>query len=543
MTPGRQRLARGRAVATLAAVLVLGLAGGVLALGGVGSEQPLSGGAVREALVVDGPLSVLPPFAETVNSRDLSGLLYRGLTRTGADARPVGELARDWSVDTAARTFTFRLRRGLRWSDGAPITSADALFTLSVLQSDADARSATGQAWSGIGATAPDAFTVVYTLPQSSAAFLALTSIGLLPEHSLAPRAINTLRQAVDAPTSGPFRLGRLERDRVTLERNPHAFERPYVDGLELHLYDSRPRAVQALLAGEVDVFAGMTGQEARRVSAAVNRRVIAGSTFTYSEILLNQRNDALADERVRHAIGLAIDRPGVVAGPLAGYAVTDESPIPPAISWAAIAARGPEVNRVAAARQLDAAGWHRAGRWRMKDGHRLQLRLATVDAPPYTAVAARVEDDLASMGIATIPQPRSQEALVTLLQSALARTATPEFDMALTAVDNGPDPDIYVFWHSSQAGPGGFNFSGMAPNEALDRALETGRSTSDYKVRRGAYLDAQKLILAAHPAVFLYSPQALVGARDAVKGIRLPTGGARYDLVQEWYLLSQRRL
>ncbi|HEY8739923.1 MAG TPA: ABC transporter substrate-binding protein [Candidatus Dormibacteraeota bacterium] len=536
MTPRRQQRAVAPAVAALVAVLVAGLVGGVAVLGGLGREQALSGGVVREALVVDGPMTLVPPFAETPNSRDVSGLLYRGLTRTGPDARPVGELARDWNVDAGARTFTFHLRKGLRWSDGAPITSADALYTLSILQSDADARSSTGQAWSGISATAPDPLTVTYSLPQSSPAFLALTSIGLLPEHALKPRAVTTLRQVTDAPSSGPFRLLHVGRDTVQLERNPHAFERPYLDGLELHLYESRSRAVQALLGGEVDVFAGMTGDEAAQVAGAVNRRVVEGSTFAYAELLCNQKNAVLADDHVRAAIGLAIDRSGLLAGPLKGYSNPDESPIPPAISWASMAARRTGADRAAAEKQLDAAGWRPVKQGRIKDGQRLQVRLATVDAPPYSAAAARVAKDLAAVGIATIPRGTTQAGLLNILQGH-------DFDLALTAVDNGPDPDVYVFWHSSQAGPGGFNFSGMPANSGLDKDLETGRSTADYKVRRTAYLDAQKIILDDHAAVFLYSPQALIGARDSVKGIRLPAGGARYDLVQEWSVNSKHQL
>ncbi|MFN2465114.1 MAG: ABC transporter substrate-binding protein [Candidatus Dormibacteria bacterium] len=542
MTPRRQRRVGFRGVAALILVLVLALVAGVVALGGMGTDQPVSGGTVREALVVDGPMSLVPPFAETTNSRDLSALLFRGLTRTGPDARATGELARDWTVDAAARTYTFHLRRDLRWSDGAPITSADALYTLSVLQSDADAKSATGQAWAGIAATAPDAFTVTYTLPQSSPAFLALASMGLLPEHSLRPRPVASLRQATDAPSSGPFRVARVERDRLVLERNPHAFERPYLDGLELRLYESRGRAIQALLAGEVEVFAGMTGREGRQVAGAVNRRVVAGTTFTYSELLMNQKNDVLADDHVRQAISLSIDRPALINGPLGGYAIPDDSPIPPAVAWAALPQRAARADPAAAGRQLDAAGWRREGQGRVKQGRRLQLRLATVDAPPYTAVAARIEQDIRRVGIQVTIQPRSQEALVTLLQSALARSSTLAFDLALTAVDNGPDPDVYVFWHSSQAGPGGFNFSGLA-SDALDKDLDTGRSTADFKVRRASYVDAQRLIRDSHSAAFLYSAQALVGARDSVKGIRLPAGGQRYDLVQEWFVLSRHRL
>jgi peptide/nickel transport system substrate-binding protein len=535
MTPRRQRRVGLPALAVLAAVLVAVLGGAVLAFGALGREVPAAGGTIREALVVDGPLTLVPAFAETPNSRDVSGLLYRGLTRPGPDAKPVGELAQDWTVDAAAKTFTFHLRRGLRWSDGAPLTSADALFTLSVLQSDADAKSATGQAWAGIIATAPDELTVVYSLPQSSAAFLALTNIGLLPEHALKPRAITSLRSVTDAPTSGPFRVARAFSDHLDLERNPHAFERPYLDAVELRLYDSRDRAVQALVDGEVDVFGGMTGAEARRVSQAMNRRVISGSTFAYAELLFNQQTDALADPHVRSAIEQAVDRRAILDQTMAGYARAADTPIPPAISWAALRTQGPHLDLAAAARQLDAAGWKRQGKWRMKDGHRLQLRIATPDADPYTSVVAAIERDLGKLGIFTTTQTRSPEALLSLLQSR-------QFDLALTAVDNGPDPDIYVFWHSSQAGPGGFNFSGMAKSDTLDKALENGRSTPDYGQRRKAYLDAQQAILGAQAAVFLYTPESLVGARDAVKGIALPAGGQRYDLVQDWYMHSTRR-
>lgn len=538
MTPRRQRRAGMPALAVLVAVLVaaLGAGLGLMAVRGLGRELPVGGGHVREALVVDGPLTVVPAFAETPNSRDVSGLLYRGLTRPGPDGKPVGELARDWTVDAGARTFTFHLRRGLRWSDGVPLTSADALFSLSVLQSDADAKLATGQAWAGISATAPDSLTVVYSLPQSSAAFLALTSFGLLPEHALKLRAVTSLRQVTDAPTSGPFLVAHAFKDHLDLERNPHAFESPYLDSMELRLYDSRDRAVHALVDGEVDVFGAMTAAEAGRVAQAMNRRVVSGSTFAYAELLFNQKNDILRDDHVRNALGLTVDRRALIDHVLAGYARPDDSPIPPAVRWAALRTRPAGVDRAAAGRELDAAGWKRQGQYRVKDGKRLQLRLATTDADPYTSVAAAIERDLAKVGIATTTQARSAEALLNLLESR-------QFDIALTALDNGPDPDIYVFWHSSQAGPGGFNFSGMPQNNDLDKQLESGRATPDYTARRQAYMDAQKAILADHPALFLYTPQALVGARDSVKGISLPAGGERYDLVQNWYVNSTHRL
>ena len=115
---------------------------------------------------------------------------------------------------------------------------------------------------------------------------------------------------------------------------------------------------------------------------------------------------------------------------------------------------------------------------------------------------------------------------------------------MVLTALDNGPDPDIYVFWHSSQAVTGGFNFSGMPKDAFLDKDLEDGRFNYDLKTRKTAYLDAQKILRDNVAAGFLFSPDVLIGFNNRVKGVRVNRAmesGGRYDFVSDWYVESQR--
>jgi ABC-type transport system substrate-binding protein len=125
-----------------------------------------------------------------------------------------------------------------------------------------------------------------------------------------------------------------------------------------------------------------------------------------------------------------------------------------------------------------------------------------------------------------------------------LAQLQARNFDMALTALDNGPDPDIYVLWHSSQSAAGGFNFSGMPADTFLDKDLEDGRFNYDIKTRKAAYLDAQRILRANLPAVFLYSPDLPVAFNNRVNGVRLnpamETSG-RYDFVSSWYVNTQR--
>ena len=383
-------------------------------------------------------------------------------------------------------------------------------YTLGVLQDPSLAQTQVGQAWGGITVAAPDPLTVVYTLPSPSAGFVNLTRLGILPQHSLKTRPIASLRDTTDAPTSGPFRVDHVEHDRVVLRRSPHTFEPSWLDGIDLRLFTSSTGAVQALLAGDIDALAGLMPADAARVSGSLNRRLLRAGTFAYSEILFNQKQVTLSDANVRKAITLAVDRRHAIDTSLQGYGRLDGSPIPPTISWASAKDSGPTLDRAAAARALDAAGWKQArtGAIREKAGAPLELKLAAVDLDPYRSVARQVVSDLAAVGI------RVKLSILTG-QQVLAQLQGRNFDMVLTALDNGPDPDIYVFWHSSQAVTGGFNFSGMPKDAFLDKDLEDGRFNYDVKKRRPAYIDAQKILRQDAVADVLFCPDILVGSQQ----------------------------
>jgi peptide/nickel transport system substrate-binding protein len=408
-----------------------------------------------------------------------------------------------------------------------------------VLQDAALGQTQVGQAWSGVTASAPDPLTVVYSLPAPSAGFVNLTRTGLLPEHTLKPRAVAALRDTTDAPTSGPFRVQSVARDRVALRRNSHSFEPPLLDGIDLRLFTNTSSALQAFFAGDIDTVAGLSPTDGLQVASAINRRLLSAGSFAYTELLFNQKEPALSDGKVRTAINEAVDRYGLIRAQLMGFGRLDGSPIPPTISWAAASSHGLGRDRGAATRSLETSGWKRpgVGRIRQKDGVELRLRLMAATTGTYSRVARSIAADLAEVGIAVNLDLVSDADL-------LARLQARNFQMALTALDNGPDPDIYVLWHSSQSAAGGFNFSGMPADGSLDKDLEDGRFNYDIKTRRAAYLDAQKILRADQPAVFLYSPDLLVAFNNRVHGVRLnpamETTG-RYDFVSRWYLNTER--
>jgi peptide/nickel transport system substrate-binding protein len=118
-------------------------------------------------------------------------------------------------------------------------------------------------------------------------------------------------------------------------------------------------------------------------------------------------------------------------------------------------------------------------------------------------------------------------------------------FELALVAFDNGPDPDVFILWHSSAASGTGFNFVSMRRNAFIDRDLEDGRTTFDRLARRAAYLDFQRLLADELPAVFLYSPRFNYAVDRRVQGIALQAAVEPYDRfgsIDRWHVATRRQ-
>ena len=114
---------------------------------------------------------------------------------------------------------------------------------------------------------------------------------------------------------------------------------------------------------------------------------------------------------------------------------------------------------------------------------------------------------------------------------------------MALYTWDQGPDPDPYASWHSSQVREQGFNLSGFV-NERLDQVLSEARQTGDQERRRVLYAEFQQIFAEEVPSVLLFYPVYHYYVEDAVKGIALGVlfePSSRFANVNEWYIKTRR--
>jgi peptide/nickel transport system substrate-binding protein len=520
----------------LLTVLVLVFRGVILA-----PEAPRSGGAFVEGVV--GQLGSLNPIygAATAGSNDLDALLFEPLVRVLPTGSIQGRLASHWDVSPDGRTYTFTIRPDARWSDGTAATADDVVFTVRTVQDPLFPGTVLNQSWKDIIATAIDSNHVRFALPGHNAGFLAnLELLDILPSHLLAGKTMGELASAspnLNPVGTGPFRLVANLGDRIQLERNPFAWRRPWLDTMTIRSFPSQAAALDALDRGQIDGLANLTPSGAAQEQANKQVSVLSASTYQYAELLFNLKSDEpfFQDVKVRQAIAKAIDRAAIIRDVLGGQAVPDDGPIPRSITWAYdSAAQQPAYDPTAAGKLLDDAGWVLVNGIRTKGTVTLSFGLTvSSDVPPYERVAARVADQLAQVGIVAEVRPVTTASLIHDYLNP--RT----FDMTLTAFDNGPDPDVYTFWHSSQSHPGGFNFSGMKKNVFIDSDLEGGRATLDLTARAKAYMTFQEDFAKEIPAVFLYSPRYVMAISRRFHGVRIDSAvesEERYTYVSDWY-------
>jgi len=338
---------------------------------------------------------------------------------------------------------------------------------------------------------------------------------------------------------TGPFRLTKRLPDRLLLERNPFAWRKPWLDSIVLRTFSSQDAALDALDRGQIDGIANLSTGGLARVGRNHQVALYSASTYEYAELILNLRPDAplFQDVQVRKAIAMAVDKRAVIQDTLQGQAHIEDGPIPHAITWAYDAATAPPTyDPVAAGKLLDADGWLvQSNGVRAKNGAPLAFNLTvSADLSPYERVAQKVASDLSRVGIDASVQPVSTAALIHDYLSP--RT----FDVVLTAFDNGPDPDVFAFWHSSQEHPGGFNFTSMKRNVFIDKYLEDGRSALDLPTRVAAYNSLQEQFAKDVPAVYLYSPIFNFAVDRRIHGLRLDSAVEppdRFAHVNDWYV------
>ena len=469
------------------------------------------GGTYAEALL--GPVDTLDPlYAASDAELATSRLLFSSLFNYDETGHLHGDLAQDMTVDKTGRIYTIKLRPNVQWHDGYTLTAKDVAFTIDLIKNP-ETRSPLRINWQDITAKAIDDSTVQFQLPAVYAAFPNALTFAVLPQHVLgdvAPGAVRENSFSRKPIGSGPFSFSLLQKiDAARQRKVVHmvAFNKYYggtafVNRFEIHAYDSQDAMARALRTGEVSATAGLTSADVAQMDkntyTTIDKPVNSG---VYA--LFNTQSPILKDRAVRQALELGTDT----------VAIRKSLAVPvPSLDLPFINGQltGPGVPRPApfntekASALLRKAGWLMKGSVREKKGQQLSLTIATTKNAQYEKALETLSGQWRKLGVKVNTNiVDTAEPTSNFVQNVLQPRS---YDVLLYELFIGADPDVYAYWHSSQLGTNGYNFSNYASG-ASDDALSSARSRLEPELRNVKYKAFARQWVADVPAIGLYQP------------------------------------
>jgi peptide/nickel transport system substrate-binding protein len=449
---------------TAAALLGVALAAGP-AIGAAGPASAASsspGSTLR--IEAQTSFSTFNPFTAYFDG-DLEVIyeIYPLLTSSNAQGKPIPYLASKWSLSADKLTWTFSIHPGLKWSDGKPITAADAAWTLNLIMHNSAAATANGSLVANFKTvTAPNPTTLVITTkkPQANMLYnLGNPGIPIVPEHIWSSKVSglsNFKNQAMPVVGYGPWKLtGYATNQYATLTANPGFFMgAPKFHTLIIQYYSNSDAAVAALRSGQLDVIEyGLTATQFKSLRGEKHIAVYPQVSGTWIGIELNpgaktrtgrhfgNGNPALENVKVRQAIELALNKKELVSKVWGGLAVAGQGYLPPAYPqyvWAPPASQQLNYDPAKANALLTSAGYKMGPngiRIDPKTHKPLVLRLGLhSDESTDAAMAPYIVEWLKAIGIQVTVQSMSFNQLNAELPKG-------DWDMLSDAWSTGPDP------------------------------------------------------------------------------------------------------
>lgn len=467
-----------------------------------------TGGTYAEAVL--GPIDTLNPlFATTQAEEAASYLLFSRLFAYDTSGHLNGDLATKLAVNSTGTVYTVTIRPDARWHDGIKVTAKDVAFTINLLKNPS-VHTTNPEDWRTISVAIINDTTLSFTLPAIIASFPHALTFPIVPEHILGKVEPNAIREDEFGRSpvgSGPFKLRFIQdvdvnagRKIVHLARSSDYYRgASKLDFFQLHVYGSQDAIVRALAIDEVNAASGLSATNLDKVNKSrydIETSPVKSGVYA----LLNTTREILKEKAVRQALQMGTNTKAICDQLPAGAPALDLPFVSNQLSG--------DIPKVAAynlkeaQKILDSAGWVREGATRKKAGVELKLRVVAMKDSDYERVLETLVGQWRDLGIVVDsqivdPSDPSQRVFQDILQPR-------NYDVLLYQLTIGADPDVYAYWHSSQASSRGFNFSNYS-NPVSDDALVSARSRLEPSLRNIKYLTFARQWVFDVPAIGLY--------------------------------------
>ncbi len=520
------------------------------------------------------PKTFNPLLAQETSSSTPMSLIWDGLTSTnGETGEPEGALAYQWQVSPDGLTYTFDLRKNLKWSDGHPLTADDVVFTFNDLVANPKVPSDWGDTIKVNGklpiVKKVDEDSVSITTPKVHAPFLrVIGSVAIMPKHVLAKSLLDIdksgaprFNQTWGLDTkdfsaivgTGPFTFKEYKvAQRLVMTRNPHhwrvnsAGDRlPYLDEVVFQITKDQDAALLKFQGGETDIHmadASLRGQDYALMKPQEKQGDFtihkAGTDFSVNFLTFNQNRDKnpkgkpnvdpvkqdwFNDVAFRKAVAHAVDKQSLIKNVYQSIASALDTALSPASPY-----YSPDVPRYSydlakAAAILADAGYKLGPDSQLRDpkGNSVEFTLLTnVENRERLTVADTLKTDLGKLGIKVKVQPMQFNTLIEKTDSSLDWEAlvmgfTGSLDPALGANIWKSDGRLHMF-NMNQKKP-------ATPWEAeIDSLFDEAATTLDEGKRKQLYARFQTIVAENLPYIYTTNRIALYPVRNTLGNVKI---------------------
>ena len=521
------------------------------------------------------PKTFNPITENESSSRDIIRLLFAALLGADSVTQEVEPgLAESWTNTPDGKTWTFKLRKGLRWSDGEPLTADDVIFTLNDVIYNPEIDNVTRDALTVDGkpftVTKIDDLTIQVVTPDICAPFLELFGAGvpILPKHVLAKTvADKTFASAYginwkpeDIVGSGPFRLKEYKTAQsVLLERNPYSFEvdsngqrLPYCDNIVFTVVPDRNAISLRFLSGECDLHDYIYANEYdhfKAESANGKFQLLEPGIGTETDFFWFNENtnvDAKTGQpcvdpkklkwfrnvKFRQACAYAIDRDSLIKSVFSGRAIPNYGFVTPGNKkWF-----NPDIphypHDLAKARELlkeigieDRNG---DGMLEDADGNTIEFVFNTnIENNSRMKAAVLIQADLQKLGFKVVLQPVEFNTLIHKIDD------THQYECVLMGLyGDGTDPSFQANVIKSDGYTHQWFPREKTPSTGwearLDDLMNAQNKTLDFAERKKDFDEVQRILAEQQPMIFTVTPYYYAAARSDIGNLR-PTALSFY--------------
>lgn len=479
----------------------------------------------------DEPDNLNPMFAHTDATDQVDALIFAPVFRYDERGEFVPELATEvpsyanGGISKDSKTIVLHWRRGVVWSDGAPLTARDLRFTWRAVENSANNTKAR-YGWDDIATIdVPDDATAILRLKRPNAGVLGILGGGggsaypPLPEHVLGKLPdLNRANFNAHPIASGPFLLAAWNHG-SSLEFKPNArYWRgaPKLKAVSLRVVPNPDSLFAELVTHEIDVIPSVPENLAGRLSALDGVTVKSHLVANWRRLAINCARPALSDARVRLALAEAVDWDRLNATVYHNLNVRARSDIPPG-SWAAPRIPFYAHDPAAARRLLDASGWRAGpGGIRAREGRPLHLVISATNKPGNEEAEVQIQQALGALGI----ELRVKNYPASYLFAQDGPLYGGRYDLEWSIDTSGPDPDNQGNWSGDFVPPRGANTSFLR-DPLVTQLSDAALRTFDRAQRKALYQREEERIHALVPAVFFYWQNARAAYNSDLRNYR----------------------